>query len=572
MRARSVLGAVLVTATLSACSLAGDKTGAPPAAAAGARTGGTLRIGITAPSGLDPLDAYEPVGKLISTTMCDTAVAIDPETGQLREALARGWVLSKSGITVKLRHGVHFSDGSEFRAKDVNYTLQQLVQPANGLFAANLGKQFVSVALDKKENDVLADPNKAPDVVFSVSKWDFQVVLAAPNGGALRSFAEPAMAPISQSAHASEPAAFARNPVCVGPYVLVKPYANGDSEIVLRRAKTYYAKNVGYTRGGTGYADRIVFHIYPSAAAAIDGYGKGEVDVVSVPRDQAKNVDAASVVYGLADAVEFVGLPAGSNTPFSDADLRIALSQAVDRQQLVDDVFGPASQVADGFEPPALAISEGPSLEGKSTKAAPLTSCGALTPAQASPEAARQRLARVKALKGFTLEVNDDGVYPAMADALAAQWKANLGLDVTVVKTPWDQYVAKAESPQGLQTPFRIRWSSDAIAPTTTYNDRQPYLISLLTTAAANDGNWAHYDDRTIEYGVTQEAAAMTDVQQRGIAFNRVARRVCSQMPMIPLAFDRPAFLVRPGTVGLARKTPVGRDGVLLLRELYLKR
>ena len=151
------------------------------------------------------------------------------------------------------------------------------------------------------------------------------------------------------------------------------------------------------------------------------------------------------------------------------------------------------------------------------------------------------------------LEVNDDGVYPAMADALAKQWREGLGLDVKVVRTPWDAYVAKASGATGMDSPFRIRWSTDAIAPTATFNNRGAYLGTLLATGAANNGNWAHWDDKDFNFGLTEEAATLTDVQQRGIVFNRLASRLCAEMPIIPLVFDRPTFLVRDGVVASAR-------------------
>ena len=575
MRARVTVLVVALAVALSGCSgITGDETGTPPPAPRDAKRGGVLKVGITAPGGIDPLTAYEPAGKLISKTLCDTAVTIDPVTGQTREALARGWVATKNGVTVKLRRGVKFTDGRELRTEDVNYSLQQLVLPANGAFAADLGEQFLSIALAGAPEDVLADPDKAPDIAFSVSKYDLQVTPRANDGGALRAFAEPAMAPISASAHREDSLAFARNPVCVGPYVLEKPFANGDREIRLKRSEHYYGKNVGYTAGGVGYVDQIVFTIYPSGAEAVAAYDRGEVDVIQVPRDQVRNVaDVGSLRFGLANAVEFVGLPTGPRNPFGVAALRVAASQAIDREQLVNDVFGPAAQVATGFEPPTLSIREGPSLKGDTTKGAPLTSCRGTTPPRPDLDAARASLKRaeVGAIPPITLEVNDEGVYPAMAEAIAAQWRSGLGLEVTVVKTPWDAYVAKAAGGVGFETPFRVRWSTDAIAPTATYNNRQSYLGGLLSGEATNTGaNWGRWDDRAFQFGLSEEAAALTDVQQRGLVFNKLAQRLCEEMPMIPLVFDRPTFLVRSGVVGSARSTPVGRDGVLSLRELYL--
>lgn len=560
----AVLAAALAGVSLSACSLTNNATGTPAAAAAGTTSGGVLKVGVTPPGGIDPLTAYEPVGKLISSTLCDTPVALDPATGQVREALAKGWVVTKDGLTLKLRRGLRFNDGSEVRSADANYSLQQLVAPSNGAFAKGLADEFNLAVAATDQGAVLDDPTKAPDMAFTVSKTDYQLGTLTNDGGSLRAMAEPAMALISKSAHEDDPEAFARKPVCVGPYVLEKPFRNGDPEITLIRSQEkYYAQNIGLTGGGTGYADRIVFKIYPDAAAALDGYAKGEVDVVRVPRDLVKSVgDVNSLVYGLANAVEFIGVPVSSTSGYSSARVRRALAGAIDREQLVADVFGPAAQPATGFEPPALSIREGDSLQGKSTKGAGLEKCAAASGAAARLPAD---------IKQIPLEVNDDGIYPALADAIAAQWRAKLGVEVVVTKTPWEQYAAKAQGAVGFESPFRIRWSTDALAPIATYNNRQIYLRTLLAADASNFGNWGRWDDRAFQFGLNEEAAPLTEVQQRGLAFNKLAERLCDQMPLIPLVFDRPAFLVRTDAVGAASKTPVSRNGVLALRDLYVK-
>lgn len=578
MRPVALAGAVALAATLSACSLVTDQTGHPPKAPADARSGGVLRVGITSPGGIDPLDAYEPAGKLISSALCDTLVTLDPDTGQVREALAKGWVLSGgSAMTVKLRHGVRFTNGQELRSRDVNYSLQQLVAPSNGAYTAGLAKQFAVASLSSKQTSILADGDQAPDVAFGVSRYDFQLASLVQDGGSLRVLAEPALAPVSEAVRSANPDAFPSNPVCVGPYKLAKPY-HGDHVIRLIRSKGYYAQNVGYTNGGTGYADEIDFTIYPTAEAALAAYDKGQVDVVQVPRqDVARTRDVASRVYGLATGVEYIGLPGDSTGPFSDPDVRIALSEAIDRTKLVADVFGPAAQVANGFEPPVLAISQGPSLKGKTVKGAPLASCGSSTPATPDLAAAKALLSAAaaksgaKPLTGFTLEVNNDAPYPAMARELAAQWHAGLGLDVKVTTADWSSYVATGTGSPGFTTPFRLRWATDATAPQATWNDQQQFFGPLASEAGTSVANWAHFSSQSFEFALAETAAGATEVPERGADFAQLGRTLCKQMPLIPLSFDRPAFLVRSTSIGLARPVPVGRDGVLLLRELYLK-
>jgi ABC-type transport system substrate-binding protein len=174
-------------------------------------------------------------------------------------------------------------------------------------------------------------------------------------------------------------------------------------------------------------------------------------------------------------------------------------------------------------------------------------------------------------LRDLTLTVNTDIPYPQLAKAVTAQWRATLGLSVKVVTRPWNDYLSAANGSTGLASMFRIRWASDLTAPTVTFNDQQVYLSTLLSSDATSNGNWEHWSDRTFDYGLSVDAARLTDVQQRGIAFGKLADIACQQLPLLPLVFQRPTYLVRSTTVGSARPVSVGRDGLLLLRELYIK-
>src|SRR5271165_308234 len=57
---------------------------------------------------------------------------LNRETQKLEPELAMAWRVSPDGrtITFTLRQGVYFSDGTPFTARDVTYTMDQLMDPA----------------------------------------------------------------------------------------------------------------------------------------------------------------------------------------------------------------------------------------------------------------------------------------------------------------------------------------------------------------------------------------------------------------------------------------------------------
>lgn len=571
---RVALLAATVAVLAAGCSVSGG-TGKPPSVPPGATYGGVLRVGIAAPGGIDPIDAYEPNGELVSETMCDTLLALDPVTGQLQGAIASSWEQQGDFFTIKLRSGVTFSNGRRVRTSDINGSLEDLVAPDNASYVADYALDLLGARTAESATDALLGTGvKHTTIASRVGHSAVQVESLGPAGGTLRAFAEPAMAPVSQVAYTADPTGFADAPVCVGPYALATPYVPGDKLIKLVRYPGYYAKNVAYTGGGKGYPDEIDFSIYPTDAAALTAYLHGQVDVVRVPDDQLSRVTGSAlgdVVYGPATSAEYLGLPDGQDGPLADRNVRIALSEALDRTLLARMIFGTSAVPANGFLPPALSIAAGPSLGGRTAKAAPLQTCGALTPATPDLSAARAALAKATTpLTGtITLTVNDDAPYPAMAREVAREWGA-LGLDVNVVTMPWDAYLDEATN-GGLTSAFRIRWSTNATAPIAVYNDQESYLAPLLSSGATLAGNWAHWNDNDFDFDLISDAAGVDNVQQRGIAFASLAKLACEQMPIIPAVFDRPAYLIRSETVGSARAVPIGRDGLVLLRELYLK-
>jgi len=581
---------------LSSCSLLpGEEVASAPAAKEGARIGGSVTVGVTPPGGLDPANAYEPVGKLISSTMCDTVVTLDPATGQVREGLAKALVFSPDGTTMtfKMRRGLRFNDGSELGPKDVDFSFHLLYAKSTASYVRGLVEPFAagisaSQGGKAKEDSVLAEDvtsgrNQQP-IALALNEADFQMFAGKGNGGAVRALAEPAMAPISEAAYRKDAVAFSRNPVCVGPYRLEKPYTPGDPAIALVRSSSYHAENVGYTAGGKGYLDRIVFRIYQTPDLAYAGYAKGEVDVVGVPPSKAADATryGGQLVRGTATGVDYLGLPTGLD-PWSNTDVRRALSLALDRTALTR-ALGGAAVPAGGFLPSALQLKPGDNgirsgaVQAKKATATSYDGCPSTAPL--TPDAAKARALLSKAKKdagvqeGLTkplvLYVNAEGPYATMARLAAAQWKSVLGLNVQVRPLRWADYLQKATQGPGFDGAFHLGWATDATAPVTMFNDAQTFLEPVFTSRGAS--NWSHWSSTDFDFSFSEDAARSTDVNSRGVHFGKLESMLCEQMPMIPVAFSTPLYLVRHAKLAPARPSYLALSTATpALREIYVK-
>lgn len=93
--------------------------------------GGELRYALAGePSTLNPLMARESRSKLLAYLTSATLLEFDPLKRIVTPGLAQSWTRSEDGreITLKLRRGIHFSDGQDFSAADVLFTFDKIFQ------------------------------------------------------------------------------------------------------------------------------------------------------------------------------------------------------------------------------------------------------------------------------------------------------------------------------------------------------------------------------------------------------------------------------------------------------------
>ena len=86
-----------------------------------------LRIGLAEdPDVLDPDQSRTFVGRIVYASLCDKLVDITPEL-EIIPQLATGWTWSDDGLklTMTLREGVTFHDGTPFNAEAVAYNINR---------------------------------------------------------------------------------------------------------------------------------------------------------------------------------------------------------------------------------------------------------------------------------------------------------------------------------------------------------------------------------------------------------------------------------------------------------------
>ena len=148
MRSRKKFPNFMAACALSISLLAGC-TGGTTVPSAESGTGGTssggdemFNIILTAPfSGFDPLRTNDYASTYVTSQIYETLYRIDPETGEYLPLLATDLPeYSEDGLTVtiKLREGVTFHDGTPFNSEAVKYTFELIQDPYFGSARASI--------------------------------------------------------------------------------------------------------------------------------------------------------------------------------------------------------------------------------------------------------------------------------------------------------------------------------------------------------------------------------------------------------------------------------------------------
>ena len=544
--------AVVVTVAVAVTGCTSSTVAPAPRPAEGAKTGGVLRVAITTPGSIDPGNDYEPMGDLIARTMCDPLIAADPVTGKLRSSLVQSWVVSDSGqrLVLRLRKGVRFSDGSHLTADDVSYSLSRVASADYASAAAaqlELIDGYPTVHGDK-QTDSDVDRRRLKGV-RALDEQSVEITLGISDGDFLRVLTSRLVSPVPRAKASADGSAFARKPVCSGPYSLTAPYRPGDRLITLRRAPGYHALDTSLTRFGGGYADRIEFHIYPDARAAAAAQRAGEVDVAA-----AAPTDSRGVQSGPGSLVDYVGFPTSTEPLFNKPAVRRALALAIDRKALVAQVFPGTRVPATGFLPPTTLPVFRPDA------------CSALPVGGDVPQAKALLAEQGIDLSGLRAPfyVNTDGRNVQLARALAAQWKSALGLVAVVTPSDFEGYLTRGASPKGFDGPFRFSGS-------TPYPDPDGSLYPLFSTERIGRDNFSRYSSPAVDQALVRQAREAENASDRQLEYRRVEQLLCKDVPMLPLTFSLSRYLVS-SSVRSAAPTYLDRtSGQPLLRELYLR-
>src|SRR3954447_12479987 len=248
-RVRVAIGAVLLLA-LGAGVSASARTKATPAL----KNGGTLTIALDSdPDALDPSLARTFVGRMVFLDMCEKLYDLNAKlqiVPQLAASLPT-FSADKKTVTIKLRTGIKFNDGTAFNAAAVKASLDRHKSLKGSARASELSPV---TSVDASGNSV---------ILHLSDRYSPITAQLADRAGMI-------MSPKAIDALGDK---FATNPVCVGPFSF-KDRVAGD-HITLTKSQLYYAKNKVPLAS-------IVFKIFTDPSSRTQNLRSGDIQVENV--------------------------------------------------------------------------------------------------------------------------------------------------------------------------------------------------------------------------------------------------------------------------------------------------
>jgi peptide/nickel transport system substrate-binding protein len=275
----------------------------------------TLNMGLS--GNPDSLDPHRTAGTLTFQTaksLYDTLAEPDM-SGKIVAALAESWEVSPDGLTWKftLRKGVVFHNGEKMTSKDVKATLDRVMNKATAAPKASEFQAIVAI--------------ETPD--------DLSVVLK------LKEPAVPLLATLASGWSAILPKSlieanhdFATKPVGTGPFKL-KEWVR-DNRIVLQKNPNYWIKDLPKL-------DEVVINIIPERAVQVQGLISGQLQANDmVDKDDVPTLEKSKdVKVDKALTAQILVLSINCNHPLlKDVRVRQAVSHAIDKQKVLDVVYG----------------------------------------------------------------------------------------------------------------------------------------------------------------------------------------------------------------------------------------
>ena len=436
-------------------------------------------------------------------------------------SLAENWDISDDGLeyTFHLRQGVKFHNGNDFTAEDVAYTFHRMLTVESGV-----NTEFIDQI--KGADELLAGETDTLEGVEVVDDYTIKVTLKEPFAGFLASISSPGVSIYDSEATEAAGDQFGMDPavtVGTGPFEFSSWSFN--NQLVLTRNEDYWK--------GASKLPGVVIKIIPDTETQSMMFESGELDILDLDY-AADSVDRFTETYPdqivQGPRVGIVYFTMNFNKePFQDVRVRKAVQMSIDRQAILDALYGGRGQVEQGIFPHGL-IGFNPDQEE----------------IKYDPEAAKALLAEAGYADGFDMEIAADSSASdtmTMALEIVSDQLAEVGIRAEI--NNYDESTWLETRKSGELGSFMSTWSAD-------YNDPDNFIYTFFGNEEKTKIRSINYPDTEVMARVAK-ARTIVNEDERLAEYKALEEKIVHEdAAWVPMFSRLHLFAVSKGVEGFA--------------------
>ena len=485
----------------------------------------------------------------------DTRDGIKMATAEDVQLSANAEGVENTVYTFTLRDDAYWSDGQKVTANDFEFAWKRACSPELASPYAFLVTDYIKGAYEYFSGNGSRD-----DVcVKALDEKTLQVELKQPTAYFLNLVSFFTYMPTREDMVSSGEGWEKDVSKCVtnGAFVM-EEYKVGDHILMKKNDKFWNADNVNLAG--------IKALFITDGTTSLQGYEAGEINVTStLPGEEVPRLFAEDPNFTSDAALGCNYFMFNMDVePVNDINVRKALSLAIDRKQIVDQVLRNGAVPATAFVAPTFSLSTGETMRSMDEYGQVLPEFE-IDPNAACVEEAQKYLADAGYPNGegfpeLTVLYYEGANNGNVCEAVQQMWQQNLGINV---KLQVQEYAVFANQVEGTDwTIAYTGWSAD-------YNDPMT-MLSLFTSTGLNEPRWRYKpyegcpDDVTMNpdqeaYDIAVNNAAVTMGTERDAYLMEAEKILMEDMVIAPTSYTTYTQVIDYTRVSGPGRTPIGQ-------------